>query len=64
MIYGLVQSKCNIAFNLAASMYVYGKRFYDMYWDMVLRLVLLWFKLVGFEIVQIFISRFLQDLMN
>ena len=63
MIPGLVLSKCNIAFNFS-SLHIYGKRLYDMYWDKVLRLVLLWFKLVGLEIIHIFVSRVLQDLMN
>ena len=63
MIPRLVLSKCDIAFNFS-SLHVYGKRFYDMYWDMVLRLVLLWFKLVRFEIIHILVSRVLQDLMN
>ena len=63
MIPGLVLSKCDIAFNFS-SLHVYGKRFYDMYWDIVVRLVLNWFKFVGFQIVHIFISTVLQVLMN
>ena len=53
MIVGLVLSKCDIAFNFSG-LHVYGKRFYDMYWDMVLRLVLLGLRLSIFSSLEFY----------